>query len=44
MRGRSKGCGQVVADKEAIVADFQLMGDGLVRHIEVLAQTTDYIQ
>lgn len=35
VRTGSKG-GQVMADVEAILADFQLMGEGLVKNIETL--------
>ena len=34
--GRS-GAGVLVPDVEAILADFQLMGEGLVKRVEVLS-------
>ena len=37
----TKRSGQVVADKEAIIADFELMGQGLVRKVECLTQASN---
>jgi hypothetical protein len=37
---KGKGSGTVTVDLEAVVADFQLMGEGLVKNIELLTPLT----